>query len=164
MPLQRGVEVVLAVGLGVEDPRWIAVAEGEVAARLEVGAGTCEELQGEVDQHRMVSGAQAFHQECHHFHQETCCPFPAAIDSCLGPEDAVAASEKEQEVVGIAPEEEVAVAAMARVAEGGPMAQVVQDEKDLQKGQTTCSEEAASPYLDQEGGAFAAALDFVDID
>lgn len=52
MPLQRGVEVVLAVGRGVGDPRWTAVAEGEVAARLGVGAGTCEELQVEEDQHR----------------------------------------------------------------------------------------------------------------
>lgn len=56
---------------------------------------------------------------------------------------------------------------MARVAEGGPkaqVAQVAQDEKDLQKGQMTCLEEAACPYLGQEGEAFAAALDFVEID
>ncbi len=115
----------------------------------------------------MVSGVRAFHQEVQQFRQETCCPFPAAVDSCLGPEDPVVASEKGQEVVGIAREEEVAVAEVALAEEGVPMTpvfQVVRDEKDRQKDRMTCLEEAASPYLGLEGGAFAAALDFAGID
>ncbi len=52
MPFQRGVEVVLEVGRGVDGPHWIVVVEGEAAVRLGEGAGTCEELQGVEDRLR----------------------------------------------------------------------------------------------------------------